>query len=325
MNLDAVLSFLAATLRTATPIALATLACTISERAGVINIGIEGTMIASAFTGAVGAYYSGSAWVGLLCGAAAGILLAAIIAGLSIYCGGDQVVIGIGLNLLGPGLSYLIMYTIWGSRGTSPWLPGFSAVDIPLIQDIPVLGPLLSGHNPCIYLCIALTVLMHYVIYHTRYGLRVRAAGENPMALATVGVNVYRLRTSAVLWGGLMAGLAGASLSLGSLNVFTNGMSADKGFVAYAANRFGQWTPGGSYLAALLFGGMDALRLRLQELNIAPQLLRMLPYLTTLFALMFTGKKLRAPAADGVPFVHPISTKRAEKNSKTTHTKKRSA
>ena len=144
MNLDAVLSFLAATLRTATPIALATLACTISERAGVINIGIEGTMIASAFTGAVGAYYSGSAWVGLLCGAAAGILLAAIIAGLSIYCGGDQVVIGIGLNLLGPGLSYLIMYTIWGSRGTSPWLPGFSAVDIPLLQDIPVLGPLLS-------------------------------------------------------------------------------------------------------------------------------------------------------------------------------------
>ena len=107
MNLDAVLSFLAATLRTATPIALATLACTISERAGVINIGIEGTMIASAFTGAVGAYYSGSAWVGLLCGAAAGVLLAAIIAGLSIYCGGDQVVIGIGLNLLGPGLSYL--------------------------------------------------------------------------------------------------------------------------------------------------------------------------------------------------------------------------
>lgn len=325
MNLDAVLSFLAATLRTATPIALATLACTISERAGVINIGIEGTMIASAFMGAVGAYYSGSAWVGLLCGAAAGVLLAAIIAGLSIYCGGDQVVIGIGLNLLGPGLSYLIMYTIWGSRGTSPWLPGFSAVDIPFIQDIPVLGPLLSGHNPCIYLCVALTVLMHYVIYHTRYGLRVRAAGENPMALATVGVNVYRLRTSAVLWGGLMAGLAGASLSLGSLNVFTNGMSADKGFLAYAANRFGQWTPGGSYLAALLFGGMDALRLRLQELNIAPQLLRMLPYLTTLLALMFTGKKLRAPAADGVPFVHPISTKRAEKNSKTTHTKKRSA
>ena len=122
-----------------------------------------------------------------------------------------------------------------------------------------------------------------------------------------------------------MAGLAGASLSLGSLNVFTNGMSADKGFLAYAANRFGQWTPGGSYLAALLFGGMDALRLRLQELNIAPQLLRMLPYLTTLLALMFTGKKLRAPEADGVPFVHPISMKRAEKSSKTARSQKHSA
>lgn len=324
MDFEMIISFLAATIRTATPIALATLACTISERAGVINIGIEGTMIASAFTGAVGAYYSGSAWVGLLCGGMMGMMLAAIIAGLSIYCGGDQVVIGIGLNLLGPGLSYLIMYTIWGSRGTSPWLPGFSAVEIPLIQDIPVLGPLISGHNPCVYLCIVLTLLMHYVIYHTRYGLRVRAAGENPMALATVGVNVYWLRTSAVLWGGLMAGLAGASLSLGTLNVFTNGMSADKGFLAYAANRFGQWTPSGSYLAALLFGSMEALRLRLQDLDVAPQLLRMLPYLTTLFALMFTGKKLRAPAADGVPFDHPISMKKAgeQKQSPKQRTKK---
>ena len=162
--MDTVLSFLTAAIRTATPIALATLACTISERAGVINIGIEGTMIASAFMGAVGAYFTGSAWVGLLLGALTGMLLAAIIAGLSIYCGGDQVVIGIGLNLLGPGLSYLLMYTIWGSRGTSPWLPGFSAVDIPVVKDIPILGPLISGHNPCIYLCILLVIVMHYII-----------------------------------------------------------------------------------------------------------------------------------------------------------------
>ena len=311
--MEAVISFLTATIRTATPIALATLACTISERAGVINIGIEGTMIASAFMGAVGAYFTGSAWIGLLLGALTGMLLAAIIAGLSIYCGGDQVVIGIGLNLLGPGLSYLIMYTIWGSRGTSPWLPGFSAVEIPLIKDIPILGELISGHNPCIYLCILLVLVMHFVIYRTRYGLRVRAAGENPTALATVGVNVYRLRTSAVLWGGLMAGLAGVSLSLGTLNVFTNGMSADKGFLAYAANRFGQWTPGGSYLAALLFGSMESLRLRLQALNIAPQLLQMLPYVVTLLTLMFTGKRLRSPAADGVPYIHPISVPQAGK------------
>ena len=312
MELESIISFLSAALRTATPIALATLACTISERAGVINIGIEGIMIASAFAGAAGAYFTGTPWLGLAFGILVGVAMSAIIAGLSIYCGGDQVVIGIGLILLGPGLSYLIMYKIWGSRGTSPWLPGFSEKEIPIIKDIPVIGELVSGHNPCVYLCLLMAVVMHYVIYHTKYGLRVRAAGENPMALATVGVNVYWLRTSAVLWGGMMAGLAGASLSLGSLNVFTNGMSANKGFLAYAGNRFGQWTPGGAYWASLLFGGMEALRIRLQSLDIPPQFLQMLPYLVTLFALMLTGKRLRSPAADGVPYIHPISVEQAK-------------
>lgn len=312
MDMETIISFLAAMIRTATPLALATLACTISERAGVINIGIEGVMIASAFSAAVGAYYTGSPWGGLVAGVLAGVLLSALIAVLSIYCGGDQVVIGIGLNLLGPGLSYLIMYKIWGSRGTSPWLPGFTSVDIPIIKDIPVLGSVLSGHNPCVYLCLAMVVVMHYVIYHTKYGLRVRAAGENPSVLQTAGVNVYRLRTSAVLWGGAMVGLSGVSLSLGQLNVFTNGMSADRGFLAYAANRFGQWTPAGSYLTCLLFGSMEALRMRMQDFNVAPQLLKMLPYVVTLFALMLTGRRLRTPAADGVPFNHPITIPQAK-------------
>lgn len=300
-------SFLSATIRTATPIALATLACTFSERAGVINIGIEGTMIASAFAGAVTAVYTNSPWLGLLGGMLCGALLAGIIAVLSVYSNGDQVVIGIGINLLGPGLSYLIMYRIWGSRGTSPWLPGFSALDVPIIKDIPVIGDILSGHNPCIYICMALVAAMHYVLYYTKYGLRIRSAGENPDVVATAGLNVYRLRTGAVLIGGMLAGLAGVSLSLGQVNVFTNGMTANKGFLAYAANRFGQWTPGGSYLASLLFGSMEALRIRLQELNVAPQFLQMMPYVTTLIALTITGRRLRVPAADGVPYPHPIS------------------
>lgn len=325
MDMDSVISFFAAMIRTATPLALATLACTISERAGVINIGIEGVMIASAFSAAVGAYYSGSPWVGLASGVLAGVLLSALIALLSIYCGGDQVVIGIGLNLLGPGLSYLIMYKIWGSRGTSPWLPGFAAVDIPVVKDIPVLGGILSGHNPCIYLCLVMVVIMHYIIYHTKYGLRVRAAGENPSVLQTAGVNVYRLRTSAVLWGGAMVGLSGVSLSLGQLNVFTNGMSADRGFLAYAANRFGQWTPVGSYLTCLLFGSMEALRMRMQDFNFPPQLLKMLPYVVTLFALMLTGRRLRTPAADGVPFNHPITIPQAAERKNTKISKLKSA
>ena len=235
--MNSILSFLAAAIRLATPIALATLACTISEKAGVINIGIEGIMTGGAFSAALVTFLTGNPWIGVLSGILVGILFAGVIAILSIYCGGDQVVIGIGLNLLVPGLSYLIMLRVWGNRGTSPWLNGFSAVDIPVIRHIPVIGDLISGHNPCVYLCILVTILLHFVIHKTQYGLRVRAAGENPVALQTVGINVFRLRTSAVLIGGAMAGLSGASLSIGQLNIFTNGMSANMGFLAFAANR----------------------------------------------------------------------------------------
>lgn len=307
MDATFLINFLSASIRTATPIALATLACTFSEKAGIINIGIEGIMIASAFAGAVGAFYFNSPWFGMLCGMLVGALLSGFIVLFSIYSNGDQVVIGIGLNLLGPGLSYLIMYKIWGSRGTSPWLPGFSSIEVPLIKDIPFFGSIISGHNPLIYICIGLTIIMHHVLYKTKYGLRICACGENPNVVASTGLNVYALRSEAVLIGGLLAGLAGVSLSLGSVNVFTNGMSANKGFLAFAANRFGRWTPWGSYLASLLFGSMEALRIRLQGLGVAPQLMQMVPYVTTLLVLSFTGRKIRAPSASGVAYPHPIS------------------
>ena len=154
---------------------------------------------------------------------------------------------------------------------------------------------------------ILLTIVMHYTLYHTKYGLRIRAVGENPNFVATAGINVYRLRSQAVIIGGALAGLAGVSLSLGSVNVFTNGMTANKGFLAFAANRFGQWTPGGSYLVSLMFGSMEALRIRLQTFDIAPQFLQMLPYVVTLIVLTITGRKLRGPAANGVPYPHPIA------------------
>ena len=311
--MNSILSFLAAAIRLATPIALATLACTISEKAGVINIGIEGIMTGGAFSAALVTFLTGNPWIGVLSGILVGILFAGVIAILSIYCGGDQVVIGIGLNLLVPGLSYLIMLRVWGNRGTSPWLNGFSAVDIPVIRHIPVIGDLISGHNPCVYLCILVTILLHFVIHKTQYGLRVRAAGENPVALQTVGINVFRLRTSAVLIGGAMAGLSGASLSIGQLNIFTNGMSANMGFLAFAANRFGQFTPFGSYLTSLLFGAMQALQIRMQGQSIPPQFMTMLPYVVTLFVLMLIGRRIRIPASDGVAYPHPISVRYKEK------------
>lgn len=308
-----IVAFLNSAVRTTTPIALATLACTLSERSGVINIGVEGMMVFSAFVAAVVSYYTGSAWVGLLGAMAAGVFIAAILGWLVIYCNGRQIVIGIGINLVGPGLAYLIMQAIWGTRGISPWLPGFAEVNIPLIKDIPILGGIVSGYDPTIYLCIGLVILMNYMIYHTAYGLRLRASGENPSVVDTVGINVFGLRMGAVLLSGALIGMAGSSLCLGSVNVFTNGMSSGRGFLAFAANQFGHWSPTGAYFASMLFGGMEALRIRLQSLNVAPQLLQMLPYVTTMLALTFARGKLRAPAANGEPYPHPISFPRAKR------------
>ena len=300
-------NFFASAIRLTAPIALGTLACTISERAGVINIGIEGSMLFSGFLAAVGAYYTGSPWVGLLCGCTAGVFLALILGVLAIYCNGQQIVIGIGLNLFGPGFAYMLMRALWDTTGISPWVEGFQAVNIPLLSRIPIAGTMLSGYPACIYLGLLAVAVMQYLLHRTAWGLRIRAVGENPAAVATLGINVYRLRMRAVLLGGVFAGMGGAVMCLSSANVFVNDMSAGSGFMAFAANQFGQWSPVGGYLATLLFGVMQALRMRLQSFGIATQLTQMLPYLAALIGIKLTGMRMRAPAANGTPYPHPLS------------------
>ncbi len=235
-------NFFASAIRLTAPIALGTLACTISERAGVINIGIEGSMLFSGFLAAVGSYYTGSPWVGLLCGCAAGAFLALILGVLAIYCNGQQIVIGIGLNLFGPGFAYMLMRALWDTTGISPWVEGFQAVNIPLLSRIPIAGTMLSGYPACIYLGLLAVAVMQYLLHRTAWGLRIRAVGENPAAVAT-----------------------------------------------------------------LLFGVMQALRMRLQSFGIATQLTQMLPYLAALIGIKLTGMRMRAPAANGTPYPHPLS------------------
>ncbi len=242
---------LSITVRTATPITLGALACTFSERAGVVNIGIEGIMILNAFFAVLGAHLTGNPWVGVLFAIFVGGVMGLILAFLSIYCNGHQIVIGIGFNLLGPGLATFLNEIVFGNRGTSGFVNGLAPIHIPGLADVPILGAILSDHNPTIYLCWLLIILMTLVLFYSRYGLRIRAVGENPRAVETVGLNVYRLRMSAVIIGGMLAGLAGASLSLGSMNMFTNTITDGRGFLAYAANRFGQWLPAGAYAASL--------------------------------------------------------------------------
>lgn len=303
-------NFFAAAIRLTAPIALGTLACTISERAGVINIGIEGTMLFSGFTAAVGTWYSGSPWVGLLCGGLGGVLIAAILGVLAIYCNGQQIVIGIGINLFGPGLAYMVMRALWDTTGISPWIAGFERLDIPVIKDIPIVSTLLSGYPVCIYLGVIAVAVMQFLLHKTAWGLRIRAAGENPAVVATLGINVYRLRMFAVLLGGFFAGMAGSVMCLSSANVFVNNMSAGSGFMAFAANQFGHWSPVGGYFATLLFGVMSALRMRLQSLGVATQLTQMIPYIAVLIGLRITGTRLRAPAANGAPYAHPLTVPR---------------
>ena len=313
-------NFFASAIRLTAPIALGTLACTISERAGVINIGIEGSMLFSGFLAAVGAYYTGSPWVGLLCGCAAGAFLALILGVLAIYCNGQQIVIGIGLNLFGPGFAYMLMRALWDTTGISPWVEGFQAVNIPLLSRIPIAGTMLSGYPACIYLGLLAVAVMQYLLHRTAWGLRIRAVGENPAAVATLGINVYRLRMRAVLLGGVFAGMGGAVMCLSSANVFVNDMSAGSGFMAFAANQFGQWSPVGGYLATLLFGVMQALRMlpELLPAALAEQGVAVGRVETTvgaspaasaqaLIGIKLTGMRMRAPAANGTPYPHPLS------------------
>ena len=306
-------NFFASALRLTAPVALGTLACTVSERAGVINIGIEGTMLFSGFTAAVWTWYSGSPWVGLLCGGLGGVLISAVLGVLAIYCNGQQIVIGIGINLFAPGLAYMMMRALWDTTGISPWIAGFERLDIPVVKEIPVISTLLSGYPVCIYLGILAVAAMQFLLHKTVWGLRIRSVGENPAAVAALGINVYRLRMFAVLLGGFFAGMAGSVMCLSSANVFVNNMSAGSGFMAFAANQFGHWSPFGGYLATLLFGVMSAFRMRLQSLGVATQLTQMIPYAAVLLGLRLTGARLRAPAANGAPYIQPLAVSRVRK------------
>lgn len=308
-------NFIASAVRTTAPIALGTLACTISERAGIINIGIEGIMLFSGFISALCTWYTNNPWTGLVAGCIAGILLSCILGILAIYCGGQQIVLGIGINLFAPGLAYMIMRTVWKNTGISPELHGFSTLDIPGIKDIPVLGTIVSGYTPVIYLGILAVVIMHYIMNKTVWGLRIRAVGENPQAVATVGIPVYRLRMQAVIVSGIFSGMAGAVMCLSSVNIFINDMTAGSGFMAFAANQFGHWSVWGGYFATLLFGAMSALRIRLQSLGVATQITQMIPYIAVLIGIKVAGKRMRAPAANGITYPHALMQPKIKKKS----------
>jgi len=294
---------LASMIRFATPLGFAALGGLFSERSGVVNIGLEGMMLISAFAGVVGSYASGSALVGLATGLAAGLLIGLVHAAVSVSFQADQIISGTAINLLALGGTGFLMEVVFGSGGTSPRVSAFDPVRIPGLADIPIVGEALFNQSVLAYLLYLLVPLTVFVLRRTRFGLRLRAAGEVPEAVDTAGISVVRLRYAGVALSGMLAALGGVYLSMSLLSAFTENMTLGRGFIALAALIFGRWTPVGAIGAALLFGLAQALVVtRGSDVPIPQEFVAMFPYVLTIIALATFGGRAVAPAASGKPY-----------------------
>ena len=293
---------LSSTIRNATPLVFAAMGGMFSERSGVVNIALEGLMLISAFAGVVGAYLSGSAWVGLGFAMAAGLSFALIHALMCVTFEADQIISGTAINLLALGGTGFLMVEVFGQGGTSPRVPRFGSLGIPVLQDIPIIGPALFDQSLLVYLMYVLIPVTFFVVFRTPFGLRLRATGEVPEAVDTAGVSVARMRYYGVGLSGILAALGGAYLSMGLLSAFTEGMTNGRGFIALAALIFGRWNPVGAAGAALLFGFAQAITFRAGQEAVPVEFLQMLPYILTIVVLAGFGGRAIAPAAIGKPY-----------------------
>ena len=274
----------------------------LSERSGVINIGIEGMMTFGAFAGAAAGYYSGNPWIGVLCAALAGGVLALLHAVAAITCQADQTISGVAINLLGPALAVFFCRLAFDG----------STMSYPVANKLPkIFGSGAEGIwanlNVDVMVVVALlfAVAMWFVLYRTKWGMRILAVGENPAAADTLGINVYKTRYACVILSGILAGIGGATVTLGIVAQFTQTSIAGQGFIALAAVIFGKWKPMGAYRACLIFGFSQALTVVLGggAIAVPTEILAMLPYvLTIVILILFVGKSV-APKADGVPYV----------------------
>ena len=294
--MDFIFTLLGATLRISTPILLGALGETVIERAGILNLGIEGTMLLSAFAGFVAAQVTGSLLIGLVAALLTGILLALLMGVLTVTLGVNQHVSGLGITLFATGLALFAFRLIYGGEQVPPKLdqafPQFN-----ILTGTP-LEPVFSQYA-ITYLALLLVPLIGWLLYRTAFGLRLRAVGENPEAAATAGINVYIMRYLALMIGGALMGLGGAFLSMAQLGAFTHGIINGRGWIAIAIVIFGNWQPSRVLAGALLFGGLQALQLRLQAQGVPLpyEVLLALPYVLTIVAIAFAGRNASYPAA----------------------------
>ncbi|MGE0101109.1 MAG: ABC transporter permease [Blastocatellales bacterium] len=299
-------TLIASTIRLATPLVLAALGGLYSERSGVINIALEGMMLAGAFTAAVVTVFTANPWIGLLAALVAGALVAALHGVATINYRADQVVSGTAINILFLGVPALLSGAFFESTGATPQLPRDQVLPDVNIFDAatsPVLASIFN-QKPLVYLAVLAVVCSVFVLKRTRFGLRLRAVGENPEAADTAGVSVVRMRYAGVIISGVLAALGGAYLSIGQNSLFTRNMTAGRGFIALAALIFGKWDPVGALLACILFGFAEALSIRMQgTVNIPNQFIQMIPYVLTMVVLAGLIRRATPPRALGVPYV----------------------
>jgi ABC-type uncharacterized transport system permease subunit len=318
-NFDILVSILGSTVRLSIPLLFTALAGLFSERAGIFDIGLEGKMLAAAFASAVAAYLTGSAWLGLLSGIAVSILFSLVHGFASITNRGNQIVSGVALNFVAIGLTVVLGQAWFGQGGRTPQVSGegrFSPIILPgvdAMRDVPIIGPLyanvISGNNILTYIAFLAVPLAWWVLFRTRFGLRLRAVGENPGAVDTAGISVAWMRYRAVIVAGFLCGFSGTYLAIAQSAAFISNMSAGKGYIALAALIFAKWRPVPVMFACLLFGFLDAIANFMQGKSVPligevpVQIFQALPYILTCVLLAGFIGVARAPRAGGVPYV----------------------
>ena len=292
------------TLQRSVPITFGAMSGIICERSGVVNIAIEGMLLSGAFTSAVVASAAHNPWIGIVAGIVTGGLLAGLLAVLAIRYLVDQIIAGVVINILVVGITSFLSARVLAKLPELNNPERFGPVPIPFLSDLPLVGGILFRQNLFIYACIVTIFILHFMLFSTRWGLRVRAVGEHPKAADTVGINVFYVRYRNVIIGGMLAGLGGAYFTIGSTGSFQQEMTAGRGFIGLAAMIFGGWAPFGAFLAGIVFGFADALQSRLSILNIGlpSQFLQMVPYIVTIVVVAGLVGRVRAPAADGRPY-----------------------
>ena len=302
----------AAALRMATPLVYASLGGVFSERAGIVNVGLEGMMLMGAFSGVLTSFYTGNAWLGVLSAIFTGGLFGLLHGVLTVKFAGNQIVSGTGINLFALGFTAYMSQTIWGSRGASVSVSGIPVISLDFLKDsnylakallqnfVPGIGDAfntLFSQNPLVYVMFIVVAASYVILFKTPLGLRIRAVGEHPAAADTAGVNVHRTKYVCLIASGMLAGLGGVFLSLGTLSIFVLGMTGGRGFIALAAMILGRWKPFGALAASFMFGILYALQIGLQSTGwLPPQIIQATPYILTVVVLAGFVRKAKAPS-----------------------------